>query len=95
MLYLPGRRDYQWQYGDAQRSYYTVAHAAKFVRPGSVRIATNVPGSLQNVAFKNPDGKKVLIVLNTGAASQTFDIGYRGKAVTTTLAGGSTGTYVW
>ncbi|RSK33213.1 glycoside hydrolase family 30 protein [Hymenobacter metallilatus] len=76
-------------------AYYTVAHAAKFVRPGSVRINTNVPGNLQNVAFKNPDGRKVLLVLNTGSTSQTFDIQYRGKAVTTTLDAGSAGTYVW
>jgi glucosylceramidase len=76
-------------------AYYTVAHAAKFVRPGSVRIATNVPGNLQNVAFKNPEGKKVLIVLNTGSASQSFDIKYRGKVATTQLGGGSVGTYIW
>ncbi|SNC77673.1 glucosylceramidase [Hymenobacter gelipurpurascens] len=75
-------------------AYYTVAHAAKFVRPGSVRIGTNVPGSLQNVAFKNPEGKKVLIVLNTGS-SQTFDIKYRGKVASTQLAAGSVGTYIW
>ncbi|RSK41262.1 glycoside hydrolase family 30 protein [Hymenobacter perfusus] len=76
-------------------AYYTVAHAAKFVRPGSVRIGSNLPGNLQNVAFKNPDGKKVLIVLNTGGTSQTFDIQYRNKAVTTSLAAGAAGTYVW
>ncbi|TGE10502.1 glycoside hydrolase family 30 protein [Hymenobacter fodinae] len=75
-------------------AYYTVAHAAKFVRPGSQRIDTNVPGGLQNVAFKNPEGKKVLIVLNTGAA-QTFDIKYRGKVATTQLAAGAVGTYIW
>ncbi|WP_139921269.1 glycoside hydrolase family 30 beta sandwich domain-containing protein [Hymenobacter sp. DG01] len=75
-------------------AYYTVAHAAKFARPGSVRIATNLPGTLPNVAFKTPSGQKVLIVLNTGA-SQTFDIRYRGQIVTTRLDGGAVGTYVW
>ncbi|WP_375436868.1 glycoside hydrolase family 30 beta sandwich domain-containing protein [uncultured Hymenobacter sp.] len=76
-------------------AYYTVAHAAKFVRPGSVRIATNVPTNLPNVAFKAPDGKKVLVVQNSGGSSATFDIQYRGKVVSSTLAGGSVGTYVW
>ncbi|WP_303310959.1 glycoside hydrolase family 30 beta sandwich domain-containing protein [Hymenobacter sp. BT730] len=76
-------------------AYYTVAHAAKFVRPGSVRIDTNVPNNLPNVAFKTPSGQKVLIVQNNGSATQTFDIGYRDKVVTSTLAGGTVGTYVW
>ncbi|WP_426491755.1 glycoside hydrolase family 30 protein [Hymenobacter sp. 102] len=76
-------------------TYYTVAHAAKFVRPGSVRINTNTPTNLPNVAFKNPGGQKVLLVMNTGGSTQTFDITYRGKAATTSLEAGAAGTYVW
>jgi glucosylceramidase len=76
-------------------SYYIIAHAAKFVRPGSVRVDTNIPGTLQNVAFVRPDGRKVLIVLNDSNASQTFNIQSNGKMVTTTLDGGAVGTYVW
>ncbi|RSK45044.1 glycoside hydrolase family 30 protein [Hymenobacter rigui] len=76
-------------------TYYTVAHAAKFVRPGSVRINTNSPTNLPNVAFKNPEGRKVLLVMNTGGSTQTFDITYRGKAATTSLEAGAAGTYVW
>ncbi|AKD05718.1 glycoside hydrolase family 30 beta sandwich domain-containing protein [Pontibacter korlensis] len=76
-------------------SYYIIAHAAKFVRPGSVRVGSNIIGSLQNVAFQTPDGKKVLIVLNDGSAAQTFNISHKGKVVTTALNAGSVGTYVW
>ncbi|GAA4470766.1 hypothetical protein GCM10023189_60000 [Nibrella saemangeumensis] len=76
-------------------SYYIIAHAAKFVRPGSVRLGSNVPGTLHNVAFKTPDGSKVLIVLNEARNSQTFNIRFRGKIVSTTLTGGAVGTYVW
>ncbi|TGE23632.1 glucosylceramidase [Hymenobacter metallicola] len=76
-------------------AFYIIAHASKFVRPGSVRIDTNVPSNLTNVAFKNPAGKKVLIVQNTSSQAQTFDIQYRGKAVSTTLSAGAVGTYVW
>lgn len=76
-------------------AYYTVAHAAKFVRPGSVRIASNGPDNLQNVAYKTPDGRKVLLVLNSGSARQTFDIHYGGRALTTALPSGGAGTYVW
>jgi len=76
-------------------AYYIIAHASKFVRPGAVRIATNLPGVLQNVAFKNTDGQNVLIVLNDGTTPQTFNIRYRGEVATSTLKGGAVGTYVW
>ncbi len=76
-------------------AYYIIAHAAKFVRPGSVRVASNLTGSLQNVAFKRPDGRKVLIVLNDSNSAQNFNISYRGKIVTSSLNGGAVGTYIW
>lgn len=76
-------------------SYYIIASAAKFVRPGSVRIASNIPGSLQNVAFLRPDGKKVLIVLNDSASPQQFTISFDGKFVSSLLGAGAVGTYVW
>jgi glucosylceramidase len=76
-------------------SYYIIASASKFVRPGSKRIASNNVGNLQNVAFQTPKGKKVLIVLNDGGNKQQFDIKFDGKVVTTSLASGAVGTYVW
>jgi glucosylceramidase len=76
-------------------SYYIIASASKFVEPGSVRIASNIAGVLQNVAFKTPDDKKVLIVLNDGSKKRQFDIKFDGKIVTTSLDGGAVGTYVW
>ena len=75
--------------------FYIIAHASKFVPQGSVRIASNVSGSLQNVAFKTPSGKKVLIVENDGSSYQMFNIKYNGKWVTTSLEAGAVGTYVW
>ena len=75
--------------------YYSVAHASKFVRPGSVRIASNVPTNLPNVAFRTPSGQKVLVVVNTANAPQNFNIQFKGKIVTTLLYSGSVGTYVW
>ena len=47
-------------------AYYTLAHASKLVRPGSVRIESSGPESLPNVAFSAPGGRKVLIVVNRG-----------------------------
>jgi len=76
-------------------SYYIIAHASKFVRPGAVRIASTVQSSLPNVAFKNTDGSKVLIVLNSASGSQTFSMQFNGKIITSTLSSGAVATYVW
>lgn len=75
--------------------YYIVAHASKFVPAGSVRIRSNISGNIQNVAFKTPDGKKVLIVENDGDSDVIFNIKYNGKWAITSLVAGSVGTYVW
>jgi glucosylceramidase len=76
-------------------AYYIVAHASKFVPSGSARITSNITGSLENVAFKTPTGKKVLIVENDGTSSTTFNIRFNKKWVTTALAAGSVGSYIW
>lgn len=76
-------------------SYYIVAHASKFVRPGSVRVASNNVGSLSTVAYKTPAGKKVLIALNEGSATQAFNIQFNDMIVATELPAGAVGTYVW
>jgi len=43
-------------------SYYIIAHASRFVPPGSVRVYSNGPDSLPHVAFRTPEGKVVVIV---------------------------------
>ena len=75
--------------------YYIIAHAAKFVPAGSVRIGSSVAAGLVNTAFLTSEGKKVLIVENTGTVKVTFNIRFGGKWVTTALPGGAVGTYVW
>lgn len=76
-------------------AYYIIAHASKYVRPGSVRIESNNLNDLPNVAFKTPEGKKVLIVLNNTEGSKQFNIKSNGKYVTATLDKGAVGTFVW
>ncbi len=75
--------------------YYIIAHASKFVPTGSVRISSNIQGNLYNVAFKTPEGKKVLIVENDGDSVELFNIKYDEKWITTSLDPGSVGTYIW
>ena len=76
-------------------AYYIIAHASKFVPAGSVRIASNQAGNLNNVAFKTPAGKIVVIVENDGASSEIFNVKYNGKWFTTNLDGGSVATFVF
>nr|WP_068886499.1 glycoside hydrolase family 30 beta sandwich domain-containing protein [Pedobacter panaciterrae] len=76
-------------------AYYSVAHASKFVRPGSFRIASNEPKDLSNVAFKTPDGKKVLIIANSGKNAQTFNISFKGNLLIDTIGNGDVATYIW
>ncbi len=76
-------------------AYYVIGHASKFVPQNSVRIASNTSATLPNVAFKTPEGKKVLIVTNTGSTAQDFNIKDGGKVVSTALPAGAVGTFVW
>ena len=76
-------------------SYYIIAHASRFVPPGSVRIFSNNAGGIFNVAFKIPDGRKVMIAVNDGGAAANFNIKFNGKIAQASLAGGAVATYVW
>lgn len=75
--------------------YYVAAHASKFIPAGSIRISSNISGSLHNVAFKTPAGKKVLLVVNDSDTAALFNIKYKGKWITTSLDAGAVGTYTW
>jgi glucosylceramidase len=76
-------------------AYYTVAQVSKFVPPGSVRIESNLLGTLSNVAFKTPEGKIVVVVANSGSADQAFTLRYHRRDAAATLKAGSVATYVW
>ncbi len=76
-------------------AYYILAHAAKHVRPGSVRVSTNTLGNIPNVAFQTPEGRKVLIVVNTTPDKRNFNVKFRGNTLPLSLDGGAVGTWIW
>lgn len=76
-------------------SYYIVAQASVFIPPGSVRIQSAGPASLQQTAFRRPDGKIALLVLNESNTAQLFNIEYNGKKALTHLPAASAATFVW
>lgn len=55
-------------------AYYIIAHASKFVRPGSIRIESNLAEGLPNVAYKTPEGKIVVILQNTSQEEKIVNI---------------------
>lgn len=75
-------------------AYYIIAHASKFVRPGSKRIASNYSKELPNVAFITPSGKIVLIVFNDNGVPQKFNIKYGNKGISSVLNANAVGTFV-
>lgn len=77
------------------QSYYIIAHASKFVRPGSYRIVSSEIAGLANIPFVTPTGKMVLIAINTSNQPKSFNIKFEGKTAATTLNPGAVATYIW
>ena len=77
--------------------YTALGHVSKFVQPGSRRIESNTfgQGSLEDVAFQNPDGSIVLLVLNSSDAVMQFNVSWRGQFAQYKLAGGEAVTFIW
>jgi glucosylceramidase len=77
--------------------FTALAQVSKFVRPGARRIESNTfgQGSLEDVAFRNPDGSLVLLVLNSGSKPVTFNIGWKENYAVYTLTGNSAATFTW
>jgi len=76
--------------------YYILGHVAKFVQPGAYRIDSNSfgHGSLEDVAFQNPDGSITLLVSNSGGSS-AFTVSWKAETFTYNLPGGAVATFVW
>jgi glucosylceramidase len=75
--------------------YFVLGHASKFVRPGAVRLESNAPGSLGNVAFRNPDGSVVLVVLNdVDSGEARFTVRISDVSFSATLPAGAVATFV-
>ena len=81
---------------DRNIAFYTVAHASRFVPPGSVRIdSTQTDPELANVAWQTPQSRHVLLVANTSSAKKDFTVSYLGRTFEASLDEGSVATFVW
>ncbi|WP_052351980.1 glycoside hydrolase family 30 protein [Deinococcus pimensis] len=87
--------------------YYMLGQFSKFVKPGAKRVAstdTNPEStsynsltsySVDNVAFKNPDGSKVLVVSNTNTTSKSVKVTWGTQNFTYTLPAQTMATFTW
>jgi glucosylceramidase len=77
--------------------YYVLGHLAKFVVPGAYRIDSNSfgHGNIEDVAFQNPDGSIVLLVLNSGSNNGSFTVNWKSQIFNYTLPGGAVATFQW
>ena len=67
-----------------------------FVAPGAYHIGADTLGSLTDVAFKNPDGSKVVVAYNDGFRSRTFKVRWNGsQSFIYTLSAVATLTFNW
>ena len=73
-------------------AYYIIGQASKVVRPGSIRVASNEPENIRNVAFKTPEGRIAVIIQNTSEEEKTIKVQAGEKEVVLQLAGGAVGT---
>ena len=76
-------------------SYYIIGQVAPFLPAGSVRIQTTSSNTqIQSIGFKRPDGKKVLVALNTGKES-IYTIDFKQQQYHFLLPEKSASTIVW
>lgn len=78
--------------------YYTIAHMSKFVHPGAFRVQSDrlsASTQLEHVAFVNPDGSKVLVILNQGTDNKKFMVALGENQFSYTIDPNAVATLVW
>jgi glucosylceramidase len=75
--------------------YYLMAHSARFIRPGSVRVHSSEVGPLPNVACLTPDSRMVLLVMNDSDTARRFRVHHQGAGATLELGSGDVATLRW
>ncbi|HKT58053.1 MAG TPA: discoidin domain-containing protein [Microbacterium sp.] len=77
--------------------YYALAQVSKFVKPGAHRIYSNTfgAGSVDDVAYQNPDGSKVLVAYNDSASAQKISVADGTQSFDYTLNAGNAVTFTY
>ena len=76
--------------------YYVLAHASRFVRAGASRVGSSEGADgVDQVAFVNPDGERVLYVVNGSDRARTIEVAAGDRRFRYTLAPKSLHTFAW
>jgi len=75
--------------------YYLMAHSARFIRPGSVRVQSSEIGQLPNVACLTPDSRIVMLLMNDADGARRFCVQHQGAYATLELGAGDVATLRW
>ena len=76
-------------------AYYIVAQNSKFIPAGSVRIASTQAEGIGNVAYRRPDGARVVLLQNQGEVAKKVEVIEGDSQVWFDLQSGEVGTLVW
>lgn len=77
-------------------AYYYIGHFSKFITPGAKRVSSAASRSqLLTTAFKNQDGKTVVIVMNQGSLKFPYYLWINGKAAEVTALPHSINTLIF
>lgn len=93
------------------RDYYQLGQVSRYVRPGARRAASDTfvryrdtylfsrgnwaTADLDDVAFVNPDGTRVLVVYNNAPAARRFVVQWHARAFTYDMPAGAMVTFTW
>jgi glucosylceramidase len=76
--------------------FFLYGQFMKFVQRGAVRVeSSESTRRFANVAFRNPDGMLVLVVVNGASRERSFDLACSGRSVSVRLDGRAIGTFLW
>jgi glucosylceramidase len=101
--------DEQTQTVTFRPEYYQLGQVSSFVQPGATRISSpsyvrydvtsgnieTVSSGLDDVAFLNPDGSKVLVTYNNSSSRIPFGVSWHGSYFTYTIPPHAMTTFIW
>lgn len=77
-------------------AYYYIGHFSKFIKPGAKRVISSASRSqLLTTAFKNADGKTVVVVMNQADTKAAYNLWLNGRAVLVTALPHSIATLIF
>jgi glucosylceramidase len=76
-------------------SFYYIGHFSKFVQPDARRIESHGgPAALRSVAFANPDGSLVAVVLNATDQAVRFNLSVEGETLSCAIPAHAIQSYI-